>query len=660
MFTLSAITKLVSKHKEDGNYRYKALPSHDSIRLLELFPGKDDAPLRGEIITTTIQNAPSYNALSYVWGDASFAKTLICYGDGLISNLQITQNLAAALLAIRSPSEIRVIWVDAICIDQNDILERNDQVKMMAAIYRTAERVIVYLGNQSFGSVNEAFEIATKLVNDEKYRASFLKAPDVQTLDILRELTCLEWFHRTWTSQEIGLANRATLLCGIHKVDWDLLYRAYRIIETQVSSTMNHQLAFHPERITFLYQSFSLNQAHSFLDLLAQTRSRNASDSKDKVFALLSHPKAYTTGRLIITADYTKSTLQVYRETAFAVMNEMRNLDALSHAPGLVSIRSLSRTVSDLTPTRGSEWPSWVPRWDRESSTFPIIKGDQSCRACSGLEIPFGIDMEKGSSNLVVKGIELEKIDWIKEMKFHSDLASEVGDKHHCQINPGLFDYWFSTNSSEIDGENYGFNGQASKIEHAAVWLKLPTWYPEADEADETQNRVDAGRYGQEALTALALTLTGGANRTTSFCTWWQAMDLGDRDQLFMIKKHLRLSKGRLTASYSREKTKSFLTSAAMANKGRVLFLTETGFLGLGPSGMRRGDSLCILNGGRTPFLLRKLSSETQSIYGKLVGETKPAHWKLLGDCYVHGLMHGEIADLMKQRKPTPSKFIIR
>jgi hypothetical protein len=91
---------------------------------------------------STTREAPSYEALSYIWGGPTNTVEIIC-GQGRLS---ITVNLRDAIRRFRYKNKCRVLWVDAICIDQRNIEERGKQVQLMGMIYWKADRVLVWLG----------------------------------------------------------------------------------------------------------------------------------------------------------------------------------------------------------------------------------------------------------------------------------------------------------------------------------------------------------------------------------------------------------------------------------------------------------------------------------------------------------------------------------
>lgn len=128
-------------------YVYQPLERPDQqIRLLDLFPAQSgliECKLRSESLDGSTSG--SYEALSYCWGSPTASKVCILV-DG--SSFFVTPNLHAALLRLRSasPSKSRTVWIDAICIDQGNIREKNSQIPLMSQIYSSCQRVVVWLG----------------------------------------------------------------------------------------------------------------------------------------------------------------------------------------------------------------------------------------------------------------------------------------------------------------------------------------------------------------------------------------------------------------------------------------------------------------------------------------------------------------------------------
>ncbi|KAH9207808.1 heterokaryon incompatibility protein-domain-containing protein, partial [Leptodontidium sp. 2 PMI_412] len=135
---------------------YEPLPSPRSIRLLAILPGVDD-PIRCELSVVDLETAPPYEALSYVWGTPDPTLDILCNGKAI----PVGPNLYSALRHLRGGYGTRIIWIDAICINQADSDERSKQVLFMNAIYRKAQHVTVWLGEHE-GSALTAMNILRK------------------------------------------------------------------------------------------------------------------------------------------------------------------------------------------------------------------------------------------------------------------------------------------------------------------------------------------------------------------------------------------------------------------------------------------------------------------------------------------------------------------
>ena len=131
-------------------YAYKQLTSiHQTIRLLYLEPAASEGDdLHGSLVPVCIdlEPAPAYEALSYAWGDPVFPAKLFLDGRGYHG---ITANLSQCLTSLRRVDTTRVLWVDAVCINQDDLREKEAQVALMGTIYKSATRALIWLGESS-------------------------------------------------------------------------------------------------------------------------------------------------------------------------------------------------------------------------------------------------------------------------------------------------------------------------------------------------------------------------------------------------------------------------------------------------------------------------------------------------------------------------------
>jgi hypothetical protein len=186
-------------------YCYQPIsPGPDTIRLLHLLPSENkDAPIQCRLIDYSLQISSKrkhlYEALSYVWGGENKPNSLSV--DGRI--LSITASLHAALLRLRDYALGRFLWVDAVCINQNDDIEKEHQIAFMAQIYGFASRTIVWLGEAANDS-NQAIE-DIHLAASGGLGASYYTISDgKKTITEQRAITNLlhrPWFRRIWVSR---------------------------------------------------------------------------------------------------------------------------------------------------------------------------------------------------------------------------------------------------------------------------------------------------------------------------------------------------------------------------------------------------------------------------------------------------------------------------
>lgn len=126
----------------------------DSIRLIIVHPGYDWDSVSVDLVSARLLPQPNkyYEALSYVWGDPKFERTILCNGKVKA----VTENLFSALQRLRFSDRSRTLWVDALCINQSDNIEKTLQIHKMPDIFHSANKVLVYLGESESGSYTES------------------------------------------------------------------------------------------------------------------------------------------------------------------------------------------------------------------------------------------------------------------------------------------------------------------------------------------------------------------------------------------------------------------------------------------------------------------------------------------------------------------------
>jgi hypothetical protein len=182
----------------ENKYRYSPLPRPGSIRLLRLMAHTDEnTRIECRLFDYPLQELGEgthlYEALSYVWGDPNNLRSISIDKH----DLPITINLHAALLCLRDRFIDRTIWVDAICINQGDVIEKGMQVRYMAEIYSKASRVIVWLGEAENDSDRALEEI--RLAADEMSTESLVNKLNKQAI---LKLLQRSWFKRIWVREQ--------------------------------------------------------------------------------------------------------------------------------------------------------------------------------------------------------------------------------------------------------------------------------------------------------------------------------------------------------------------------------------------------------------------------------------------------------------------------
>jgi hypothetical protein len=183
-----------------------------------------------------------YEALSWRWGDETHGPyAVMILKDGALYKKKVSETLGLAMKYLRSETKERIIWIDAICINQNDHEERSSQVAMMSLLYSGADQVCVWIGDD-----DEESKIAIKFIANE---INQLKNFDRLCTDrehaskwrALLGLMQRAWFSRRWVVQEIALAPNATVYCGPDEIPWHELAIAVELfVEVE---TATHRLS---------------------------------------------------------------------------------------------------------------------------------------------------------------------------------------------------------------------------------------------------------------------------------------------------------------------------------------------------------------------------------------------------------------------------------
>ncbi|CVL03640.1 uncharacterized protein FMAN_15080 [Fusarium mangiferae] len=339
---------------------YQPLRSSDGqIRLLILHPASEhDAPIQCFLEPAILSSNPAYEALSYTWGDPGNGSNISLSNHDFL----VGDNAAAALRRLRWKKKKRVLWIDAICINQTDVDEKNTQVPLMQKIYGQAQNVLVWLGEPTDGSILGMRLLQNRMASvgwhqwkidkdygkptlpfTKSFRSSIAlmnrsRLIQEQSNGEVRELLDRPWWRRTWIIQEVVLAKNIQILCGAEVVTWDLVASLFKRLkmtqaEVQVFGVKLSDRNIYPDQmynlISRYHQEWHSNGGRlDLLDVLYQFRTLECTVAHDRIYGFLGivHPDVAAK----ISPGYHLDVPQVYREFARTMIQVTNNLHVLN------------------------------------------------------------------------------------------------------------------------------------------------------------------------------------------------------------------------------------------------------------------------------------------------------------------------------------------
>ena len=579
--------------------------------MLQIHPGASfSEPITCSLFTWSIDSLPApFEALSYTWGNTQERYWISI--DGLA--FQVAPNLLGALQQFRLKDEPRFLWVDAICINQEDLTERGSQVQFMDLIYQRAARVLVWLGvlynnsDLAFGLLETVKRVMneehSQLLSGQELRqysakkdilARGLPPPSDPAWLALDGIFWRPWFLRVWVVQEVCVSRNAVIFCGANSIDFDVFcdvafYMHSTVLAALTAVSVDRVLSLQTARIR--YQND--NRANLIMQLIS-SRNCLATNPVDKVFALLNISKERPEDRRICP-DYHRSAADVFSEVARLLLAE--NIDVLN-----LNCDPIWRSERNL--------PSWAPDWSSVPREFCLLFMRQGEWFHAGqLVNTFSAPAVRFSANgriLFIKGRIIDKVDRLGESHF-AFTSVRYGKVH---------DSWYTRYMDQ--------NNQLADFSQSRRWmmwerlaLRLKT-YPAT---------------GENILTAYQKTIIAEAKfptQATSIGTLSPSLD--DLYRAFRRVQSLFATADPESSSEEARRVRKdrhdvFYREVHKASYGRKLFTTCQGYMGIGPVSTWLGYYVAVLEGARTPFLLKK---------------KKNGCYALIGEAYVHGLMRGE------------------
>lgn len=551
-------------------YAYIPLPDQDHIRLATIYPGEynDEIVISLHASPFHEKSPPIYEALSYAWGSGKGTKQILVDPESSdprnrsLTRLKISNNLTVALRHLRHRDDPRIVWIDAICINQQDNVEKGPQVSKMGEIFRLATRVIAWLGpeeNHSSRAMDVMEDIGSQIQVDFTFQSiqptekcrdpsladQFQFLPlDAKDTEAIRHLLGRQWYERLWIRQEIYLANpQAVVACGHRTVNWVKFRSAlYILMRKPVPwSKGSNDLVL---RLSFLrgfiiqFLPVDLQELRtSFLDC-------ECSDARDRIYAVIallgSHQKS-----LIPAPDYEKSYIQVYREVTLEYCLFYRNVNIL---------RSCEFR-------QGAIGPSWVPDWSKPISR-PLPAA--TLYACG----PFGRELVTPRDGVLgLMGVSRGCIEAYQDIPNYLDFT----------MGPAIQETRTLILGHDLSGE---YVTGISKME-AYVRTLL------CDSVDDTT---------QDPTSTPMITLAGAKDCVNKILSGEQFVEDeytgGSNLQKFMEQLGSSISQRRLVKS-------------------------TNGYIGLAPPSTEAGDEICVLLGCIAPMVLRPVGNGEYIVVGE-------------------------------------------
>ena len=582
----------------------------DEIRLLVLDSG------RYSLVYVPLDKAPIFYALSYAWVDDTIFSNLDPSQQTRISidgrEVALGDNLAAALEAWQGHKFRHIpLWVDFLCIDQDNIVERNHQVLRMHSIYKKAAVVTVWIGPESHES-SLAWDFMP------------LFSQEAEDLDWVRRTICQHsfsrewkavdhllhrsWWKRVWIIQEMVAADEIIFVCGQQTVKSDVVLDFFEMLISLRG--LYWALLLREEGIwldgdpitlgaTYLPQHASLKPL--LLQTIYATGKSLASDDRDKIYAVLG--LAQDLRQLVEAPDYSLPVEEVYKQFAISFVREYQSLEFLSLA-GL-----------PVYPRRpGLSLPSWIPDWNhRECGTInSTIRPTTTTNASWGLtsRVEISADCEK----LTARGTCIDIIDGMG------------------------YSIWGASNGMPDFQVQQTFSRE-TRYTSVLEAISRTLLRNSRSYSTEESLYIFSQHCKESALAGNALaTLAGGA----LFNEWYQH----NRDFVIAgksLREWVTQASESSDLKATEDETEVYVSQLSIYGRNRRLITTAHGYVGLGVNSCMPGDLVCVIFGCSTPILLRKVED----------------HYVVLGEAYLHGMMNGEAIEGLERGDFVQENFSI-
>jgi hypothetical protein len=403
------------------SYHYKPLHrERRTIRLLSILPGSRGSPVICQLTHAYLNSGTRYEALSYTWASKEPARRIQLDGRPF----PVSGNLWLALERFRRPDTPRSIWVDQICINQSDEMEKSYQVRQMGAVYGQATEVLIWLGPQG-KDTSLAMQAFQAYATGKPETTTALRTRNSKPWRAVMKLVGNPYWNRVWIIQEIAHAKKKTIYCGDHELSWDDFCFLLRDQNAGIVKRSQAVPAIHRHHLVVVRPTPAVALARfcrdrALLTQLTQFRYTLQTDPRDKIYAF-----STLANDLGIFQDYTKSVRDVYTHATIAHIRRYRSLNIMSQS-------YFGHARLGL--------PSWVPDWTLTSGPRPLLYDtygqapgltDLKCESVD-------IQVDEKREILMVQGVHVDTVQTLR------DTIREINDISTCLGN------WAATLKSQL------------------------------------------------------------------------------------------------------------------------------------------------------------------------------------------------------------------
>lgn len=611
-----------SRKSEEG-FQYSQLAPGE-FRLLRLQGTKSSSePLVCHLFTTTLAEDGNstlidFEALSYVWGHDIPDHRIRLNG----SLFYIRSNLAAALRVMANrlarqnqtdSSATKLLWIDAMCINQDDNTEKSVQVQSIQSIYYKAQCVIIWINSpgtsgeerrrqeettttiRKFSRFHKAGVNTTEIVQyldgpaDKDSNLAFQVIHSKSHWPHLVKFFDQDWWRRVWVRQEIAMSRRASVLYGESTVDWEdvatlshwlIVFTTDLDAKTLQWGGAHQSGAYSGEDLQYFRKTLQKGGNLDFQTMLIHARSCEATNPLDRVFAIL----GMVQNHIEMPIDYHMSVAEVAKQTfqRLAVLNG--GLDAL---------------IFSQNPTRKEGIPSWAANIYSSFSARPSrLKGRDESLYRASVDGPVNYSFLADSSTLSISVVMFDSIRWISK-SFQPNM-NRVDLDHAMRF---------------LRAKAFGWMGTIAKV---FGWMGTVSDSEKYEQLLRTLTR-DQNIQGQR--------LMSGAGDCPNWGRFFrfEHEDVGAATEFQYLSKALKP----FQAPADDAEIKAWLRLFTESISNRRMVMTKERKLGLVPAEAQEQDVLCTLASVDVPLLLRKVEVDT---------------YILIGEAFIHGVMDGEVS----------------